>query len=85
MNDVHANDTVSVHDAKDIRQDTILASMTGKFVKKFVLKRSNQAVTLATNSSVEIDGEKIQVDPHLLFQLLIVALKSLDDMEAIFK
>ena len=84
MNGVHANDTVNVDDAKDIGQG-ILMSMTGKFVTEFAFKRSNQAVTLATKSSVKIDGEKIQVDQQLLFQRLIVALKSLDDMEGIFK
>ena len=42
-------------------------------------------MTLATKSSVKFDGEKIQVDPQLLFQRPIVALKSLDDMEVIFK
>ena len=84
MNGVHANDTVNVDDAKDIGQG-ILMSMTGKFVTEFAFNRSNQAVTLATKSSVKFDGEKIQVDPQLLFQRLIVALKSLDDMEAIFK
>ena len=84
MNGVHANDTVNVDDAKDIGQG-ILASMTGTFVTEFAFKRSNQAVTLATKSSVKFDGEKIQVDPQLLFQRLIVALKLLDGMEAIFK
>ena len=76
MNGVHANDIVNVG---------ILMSMTGKFVTEFAFKRSNRAVTLATKSSVKIDGEKIQVDPQLLFQRLIVALKSLDGMEGIFK
>ena len=58
MNGVHANDTVNVDDAKDIGQG-ILMSMTGKFVTEFAFKRSNQAVTLATKSSVKFDGEKI--------------------------
>ena len=49
-------------DAKDVGQG-ILASMTGTFVTEFAFKRSNQAVTLATKSSVKFDGEKIQVDP----------------------
>ena len=84
MNGVHANDTVNVDDAKDIGQG-ILASMTGTFVTEFAFKRSNQAVTLATKSSVKFDGEKIQVDPQLPFQRLIVALKSLNDMISIFK
>ena len=51
MNGVHANDTVNVDDAKDIGQG-ILTSMTGTFVTEFAFKRSNQAVTLATKSSV---------------------------------
>ena len=59
--------------------------MTGTFVTEFAFKRSNQAETLATKSSVKFDGEKIQVDPQLLFQRLIVALKSLNDMISIFK
>ena len=76
MNGVHANDTVNVDDAKDIGQG-ILASMTGTFVTEFAFKRSNQAETLATRSSVKCDREKIQVDPQLLFQRLIVAFSSL--------
>ena len=76
MNGVHANDTVNVDDAKDIGQG-ILMSMTGKFVTEFAFKRSNQVVTLATKSSVKIDGEKIQVDPQLLFQRLIIYTKKL--------
>ena len=70
MNGVHANYTVNVDDAKDIGQG-ILASMTRKFVTEFAFKRSSQAVTLGTKSSVKIDGEKIQVDPQLLFQRII--------------
>ena len=76
MNGVHAKDTVNVDDAKDIGQG-ILASMTGTFVTEFAFKRSNQAETLATRSSVKFDREKIQVDPQLLFQRLIVAFSSL--------
>ena len=51
--------------------------MTGTFVTEFAFKRSNQAETLATRSSVKFDREKIQVDPQLLFQRLIVAFSSL--------
>ena len=84
MNGVHANYIVNVADSRDIGQG-ILASMTGKFVPEFAFKQRNQAVTLATKSSVDIDEERIQVDPQFLFQRVIVALKSLNEMEAMFK
>lgn len=58
--------------------------MTGKSAVEFKFKRSNQVITLSTKSSIKIDGEKI-VDPQLLFQRLIIASKSLDDMEAMFQ
>ena len=84
MNGVHADSSVNVENAKEIGQ-TILESMTGKSAVEFKFKRSNQVITLSTKSSVKIDGEKIQVDPQLLFQRLIIASKSLDDMEAMFQ
>ena len=80
----HANYTVNVDDAKDIGQG-ILASMTVKSVTEFAFKQSNQAVTLATKSLVKIDGKTIRVDLQFLFQCPIVALKSLDKMETVFK
>ena len=84
INGVHVNYTVNVDDSKDIRQG-ILASMNGKFVTEFAFKQSNQAVTLATKSGVKIDEDNIRVDPQFLFQRIIVALKSLNEMEAMFK
>ena len=81
---LHANYTVNVDDAKDIGQG-ILASMTVKFVTEFAFKQSNQAVTLATKSLVKIDGQTIRVDLQFLFQRPIVALKSFDKMETVFK
>ena len=82
MNGVHANYIVNVDDSRDIGQG-ILASTTGKFVTEFAF--NNQAVTLATKSSVKMDEEKIQVDSQFLFQRVIVALKSLHEMQAMFK
>ena len=84
MNGVHADSSVNVENAKEIGQ-TILESMTGKSAVEFKFKRSNQVITLSTKSSVKIDGEKIQVDPQLLFQRLIIASKSLDDLKAMFQ
>ena len=36
--------------------------------------------TFSAKSSIKVDGDKIQVDPQLLFQRLISASQSLDDM-----
>ena len=59
--------------------------MTGKAAAEYPSTRSNQAITFSAKSSIKVDGEKIQVDPQLLFQRLIFASQSLDDMSAIFK
>jgi len=50
---------------------SILGSMTGKSATEFSFKNSNQVITFSAKSSIDIDGEKIQVDPQLLFQRLI--------------
>lgn len=39
-------------------------------------------MTFNAKSSIKVDGEKIQVDPQLLFQRLSIARQSLDDMRA---
>ena len=54
--------------------------MTGKAAAEYSFTKSNQAITFSAKSSIKVDGEKIQVDPQLLFQRLIIASQSLDDM-----
>ena len=72
MTGVHAESSVNVKKAREVGQ-SILNSMTGK------------PVAFSAKSSVKVDGEKIQVDPKLLFQRLIIASQSPDDTSAIFK
>ena len=84
MTGVHAESSVNVEKAREVRQ-SILDSMTGKAAAEYSFTKSNQAITFSAKSSIKVDGEKIQVDPQLLFQLLIIASQSLDDMSAIFK
>lgn len=74
----------SVVKAREVEQ-SILDSMIGKSAAEYSFTKSNQAITFSAKSSVKVDGEKIQVDPQLLFQRLIIASQSLDDMSAIFK
>ena len=84
MTGVHADRSVNVDSARVIGDD-ILQSMTGKLATEFSFKRSSQVTTLAAKSSFKVDGERIQVDPQLLFQRLIIASKSSDDMETMFQ
>ena len=67
---VTASPAVNVDKAKKIGQD-IMKSMVGQdaFDKSF--KRKNQAVTLAQDKGVTINGDSLQVDPQILFQRLI--------------
>ena len=84
MTGVHAESSVNVEKAREVGQ-SILDSMTGNSATEFSFKRSNQVITFSTKLSIKVDGQKIHVDPQLLFQRLIMACKSLDDMGAMFQ
>ena len=72
MNDVNACSAVNVDTAKVIGE-RILLSVVGQAAANYTFKRSAQAVTLGSKSSVRIDGEMVQNDPQLLFQRLVLA------------
>ena len=78
---VHADSSVNVEKVRKLGH-SILDSMTGKSTAEYSF---NHAITFSAKSSIKVDGEKIQVDPQLVFQRLIIASQSLDDMNAIFK
>ena len=59
--------------------------MIGKSVVFYTFKRKEQAVTLATKSSIRGEGERVHVDPQLLFQWLVIACMNSDDLGEIFK
>ena len=73
MTGVHAESSVNVDKAREVGQ-SILDSMTGQSVVECSFTKKNQAITFIAKSSVKVDGEKIQVDPHLLFQRLVIAI-----------
>ncbi len=82
---VHAHPTVNVDKAVAIR-DMILTSMNGTTPAEYTFKKRNQAVTLGLkSSSVKINGDRIQIDPLLLFQRLTTVIQSSDDLESAFK
>ena len=64
--------------------ERILLSVVGQSAANYTFKRSAQAVTLGSKSSVRIDDEMVQIVPQLLFQRLVLACSSSDDLESIF-
>ena len=82
---VHAHPTVNVDEAVAVR-DMILTQMNGTTPAEYTFQKKNQVVTLGLNSSsVKIDGDRIQIDPLLLFQRLTTVMQSSDDLELAFK
>ena len=64
---VEADSIVNSDTANEVGSK-VIASMTGKNVLENNFKRTDQAVTMGTKSTVKIDGDLIHVDPQLLFQ-----------------
>lgn len=83
MTGVSAGSAVDVDRARATGKN-ILASMIGKSVADYTFKRNAQAVTLASKSSVRIESDNVQIDPQLLFQRLIIACNSSDDLGKLF-
>ena len=57
----------------------------GKLLQSIHFRTEDQVVTLNTKLSVKIDGDEVQVNPQLLFQRLITAAKTSDDLKSTFK
>ena len=72
MNGVNTDNNVKADTAKSVGEK-ILSSMNGTLVTDYSFKRSTQAITMASKSSVKIDNDQVQVDSHLPFQRLIIA------------
>ena len=63
---------VNVELAEEVGQK-ILEDMTGNNVNQYVFRKRNQVITPESKSTIKIDGEKVNIDPQLLFQRLVVA------------
>ena len=82
---VHAHPTVNVDEAVAVG-NMILTQMNGTTPAEYIFQKKNQVVTLGLkSSSVKIDGDRIQIDPLLLFQRLTTVMQSSDDLELAFK
>ena len=54
-------------------------------MEEFTFRKADQAMTLASRSTVKIKGEIVTVDPHLLFQRMITVGDRLEDLPSLFK
>ncbi len=80
---VNADGSVNVDNAHQVGAK-IVKSLTGKNVIEHSFKKKDQAVTLASRSSIKINDETIQVDTQLLFQRLITAGMQTDELPDLF-
>ena len=71
-NGVHAQQLVNVDDSEMIGS-SIIQKMEGLKPTEHSFKRKDQAVTLASKTTVKIGEDRVQVDPQLLFQRLSTA------------
>ena len=69
-----ATDNVNVYDAKAVGEK-IIVQMIGVDVFSYSFSRTCMVTTMKTKSSIEIDGDRINVDPMLLFQRLVLLVK----------
>ena len=64
----------------------ILTEINGTKPYDYTFHKKNQVVTLGLkSSSVNIGGDRLQIDPLLLFQRLTTVMQSSDDLELAFK
>ena len=81
---VTSDPSVNVHKATEVGNN-ILQAMVGKNAFDYSFKKSEQVVTPTTAPSVTLDGEKVHVDPQLLFQRLTAAAqRSAEDIAQVF-
>ena len=66
MNGVNSERNVNADTAKSVGEK-IPSSMNGTLATDYSFKRSAQAVTMASKSSVKIDNDQVQVEPHWTF------------------
>ena len=80
---VHAHLTINVDTAHSVGA-AIRKSMEWETSDKQPFRRNDQVVTLGTKSSLQIDGEKVQVDPQPLFQRLVIVAQTSDELKSAF-
>jgi hypothetical protein len=80
---VIAERSVNVDSAKAVGA-AILTSMEGISVSKYTFSKKLQVMNLASSLYVSIDGEKIEIDPQLLYQRLLVTCIGSVEIQTLF-
>lgn len=83
-NGMTAQDGVNVEKSREIGEKN-LESMEGKPVEEHTFRKADQAMTLASRTTVKIRGETVAVDPQLLFQRLVTVGDRSEVLPSLFK
>ena len=79
-----AGATINVHESKMVGE-AILMRMANKSVKDHSFKQADQVINLNSKLRVAVGGEKVQIDPKVLFQrLLLIAINQGVDLVTVF-
>ena len=66
-------------------EEKIISTMVVKSADAYKLHKADQAVTLASRSSVKISGKPVTVNPHLLFQRLLIVRDRYQDVPSLLR
>jgi len=81
---VTADDTINAEDAKSVGTAKE-NEMVGKCVAEHSFKKKNQVVTMASNNAIKVNQELVSIDPQVLFQRLVTAGMSNEQLPEIFQ
>ena len=81
---VTAADTVNAENAKAVGT-AIVNKIVGKNVVEHSFRKNDQIVNMASNNAVKVSHEQVNIDPQVLFQRLVTAGISNDQLPGIFQ
>ena len=81
---VTAENTINAEDAKSIGT-TIVNEMVGKCAAEHSFKKKYEVVTMASNNAIKVSQELVNIDPQVLFQRLVTAGMSNEQLPEIFQ
>ena len=77
-------DTVNAENVKAVGT-AIVNKVVGKNVVEHSSKKNNQIVNMASNNAIKVSHELVNIDPQVLFQRLVTAGMSNDQLPKIFQ
>ena len=80
-----AADTVNAENAAKAVGTAVVNEMVGKNVIEHSFKKKNQIVNMASNNAIKVSHELVNIDPQVLFQRLVTAGMSNDQLPEVFQ